>query len=140
MANDPEITEDIERPLKALANSDLVAEIKTRIVNGELKEALLFDTDTGRMYSDLGKEERRLFPPDAVVSLVFPMLEFDRDSSRHQKLADLLFDLSDEDFSALKSAVAAETEEGMRRLVAHLERLCPDETSGTKSETEHSDD
>ncbi len=140
MPRNPETTEDHKRPLKVHANSDLVEEIKTRIMSGELKETLLFDADTCRIYSDLEMDSRRLFRPEAVMSLVFPASEFDPDSLMHQRLAKLLFDLSDEDFSTLRSAVRAETEEALRRLVAHLKSLDPDDPSGAKDELEPSDD
>ncbi|WP_425046504.1 hypothetical protein [Primorskyibacter sp. S87] len=123
MPHEPEFSGDPKRPLRALPNSDLVAELKSRIVNRELKEALLFDLNTGRVYSDLELESRRFLGPDAVMKIVFPMADFDADSRAHQRVTDLLFDLPDSDFSALRSVVLAETEEGLRRMIVKLESL-----------------
>ncbi|WP_170351298.1 MULTISPECIES: hypothetical protein [Ruegeria] len=123
MSQDPKTNEDLRRRLKLYANDELLSEVKTRIETGELKETLLFHGDTGRMYSDDGKEDKRLLPPDAILRLVFPFHEFDPDSIRHQNVAECLFDLPDEHFSALKSTVAAETEKGLHRLIAALEEI-----------------
>jgi hypothetical protein len=118
----------------------LVAEIKTRIVNRELKEAVLFDMNTGRIYSDLELESRRFLGLDAVMKIVFPMIAFDADSRTHCRVADLLIDLPDNDFSALRSVVQAEIQEGLSRLVARIENLNPDDPSGANEELESSDD
>ncbi|GAA6191172.1 hypothetical protein [Phaeobacter sp. NW0010-22] len=128
------------RPLKLHANEDLVAEIKTRIVNRELKEAVLFDMSTGRIYSDLELESRRILGLGAVMKTVFPMIAFDADSRTHCRVADLLVDLPDNDFSALRSVVQAEVQEGLSRLVARIENLNPDDPSGANEELESSDD
>ncbi|SLN11061.1 hypothetical protein TRL7639_00056 [Falsiruegeria litorea R37] len=128
------------RPLKLHANDDLVAEIKTRIVNRELKEAVLFDMSTGRIYSDLELESRRFLGLDAVMKIVFPMIAFDADSRTHCRVADLLIDLPDNDFSALRSVVQAEIQEGLSRLVVHFENLKPNNPTGAKEGTEQSDD
>ncbi|WP_170518920.1 hypothetical protein [Ruegeria atlantica] len=123
MSKDTNTDEHLKRRLKLCANDDLLSEVKTRIEIGELKETLLFHGATGRVYSDLGREDRRCLPPDAVLRLVFPFHEFDPDSISHQNVYECLFDLPDEYFSALKSTVAAETEKGLHRLVAVLEKI-----------------
>ncbi|MES0826807.1 hypothetical protein [Ruegeria sp. SCP11] len=123
MSKDPKTNEDLKRRLKLYANDELLSEVKKRIETGELKETLLFHGATGRMYSDDGKEDRRRLPPDAILRLVFPFHEFDPDSINHRNVAECLFDLPDEHFSALKMTVAAETEKGLHRLIATLEEI-----------------
>ncbi len=123
MSQDPNTNEDLKRRLELCANDDLLSEVKTRIETGVLKETLLFHGATGRVYSDLGREDRRYLPPDAILRLVFPFHEFDPDSISHQNVAECLFNLPDEHFSALKSTVATETEKGLHRLITVLEEI-----------------
>lgn len=58
-------------PLQNFGNDDLVKEIKTRIANKELYETVLFDLNTGRIYSDLDTEDRRLLGTGAAMSIIF---------------------------------------------------------------------
>ncbi len=129
MSQESKTNEDLKRRLKLYANDELLSEVKTRIETGELKETLLFHGATGRMYSDVGKEDKRLLPPDAILRLVFPLHEFDPESIRHRNVAECLFDLPDEHFSALKLTVAAETEKGLHRLIAALEEIALEQES-----------
>ncbi len=57
MSQESKTNEDLKRRLKLYANDELLSEVKTRIETGELKETLLFHGATGRMYSDVGKED-----------------------------------------------------------------------------------
>ncbi|WP_170387530.1 hypothetical protein [Ruegeria atlantica] len=140
MSKDHKTNEDLKRRLKLYANDDLLSEVKTRIETGVLKETLLFHGATGRVYSDLGREDRRYLPPDAILRLVFPFHEFDPDSINHRNVAECLFDLPDEHFSALKSTVAAETEKGLHRLVAVLEEIASVQESQSPRAGDPADD
>lgn len=111
------------RPLRDFENDDLVEEIKTRIVNKELHETVLFDLSAGRIYSDLKLEDRRLLGAGAAMRIIFPMTGFDPDSISHRRVEDVLIDLPDDDFKAFRSVVRAELEEGLERLVALSEEL-----------------
>lgn len=111
------------RPLRDFENDDLVEEIKTRIVNKELHETVLFDLSAGRIYSDFEMEDRRLLGAGTAMRIVFPMTGFDPDSISHRRVEDVLIDLPDDDFKAVRSAVRAELEEGLQRLVKLSEEL-----------------
>lgn len=114
---------DTPRRLQDFRSDDLVNEIKARIVNRELHETVLFDLSTGRIYSDLEMEDRRLLGTGTAMRIIFPMTGFDPDSISHRRVDDILIDLPDDDFKAVRSVVRAEIEEGLQRLVKHLEEL-----------------
>ncbi len=111
------------RPLREFENGVLVEEIKARIANRELRETVLLDLSTGRIYSDLKLEDRRLLGAGAAMRIIFPMTGFDPDSISHRRVEDVLIDLPDDDFKALRSVVRAELEEGLERLVKLSEEL-----------------
>ncbi|WP_170783738.1 hypothetical protein [Ruegeria lacuscaerulensis] len=140
MSKEPNTKEENKRPLKAFTSDDLVSEIKARITTGELRALLLFDGNTGRVYSDLGAENRRCFCPRDMLRMVFPFQDFNTDSAIHKRIAEFLFDLSDEDFFALKSTVAAEKEEGIRRLFARLKEPDVEEDLGEPDTGDPADD
>ena len=114
---------DTPRRLRDFRSDDLVNEIKARIANRELRETVLLDLSTGRIYSDFEMEDRRFLGTGTAMRIIFPMTRFDPDSMSHRRVEDVLIDLPDDDFKAVRSAVRAELEEGLQRLVKLSEEL-----------------
>lgn len=127
--DDADVRGVFERSYQHISNSDIVAELKARLDEGSLKEALLVDLSTCRLYGEFGAEPRQKLSAEAVFKCVFPLFDANPDCDEFKVVTDMLFELQDEQFSALRDAVKYETIAALRSLVKRLDAIAESEKS-----------
>lgn len=131
--DDADVRGVFERSYQHISNSDLVAELKARLDEGSLKEALLVDLSTCRLHGEFGAEPRRKMSAEAVFKCVFPIMDVNADSDEFRAVTEMLFELPDAQFSALRDAVKYETISALTKKGPVVARECGENVAKSTS-------